>query len=381
MRKLMLWLVAFAAGSGAALFAQNITGSWQGALPGPQGKPGLRIVFKISRAADEKLNAVLYSIDQGGQPINASSASQQGSALKLAIAAIGGDYEGKMSADGNSISGTWSQGGQPLPLNLVRATPDIAWAIPEPPAPRKKMAADAKPVFDVATVKPSPPDAKGSSILVGNGGTNLFTTTNSSLKDLIIFAYGLHPRQVSGGASWIENERYDITAKPDQPGDPSMTQLQDMVQKLLVERFQLAFHREKKELSVYAITVAKTGSKLMKTEVAGNLPGFGGGPRGLVIRNSSMADFAGFLQNRIVDRPVVDQTSLPDRYDFTLKWQPDAGQQAQAGQPPAPPPTADAEPLPDLFAAFQQQLGLKLEATKAPVEVLVIDKVEKPSEN
>jgi uncharacterized protein (TIGR03435 family) len=94
-----------------------------------------------------------------------------------------------------------------------------------------------------------------------------------------------------------------------------------------------------------------------------------------------MGDFAIFLQSRIVDRPVVDQTELTDRYDFTLTWQPDSNQPAAAGQPAAPPPAADVDALPDLFTAFQKQLGLKLEATKAPVEVLVIDKVEKPSAN
>src|SRR5262249_2514240 len=148
----------------------------------------LRIVLKISRAADESLKATMYSIDQGGQPVNASTATQQGSALKLTISAIGGTYEGKLNADGDSITGTWSQGGGPgLPLNLVKATPSTEWAIPEPrPAP-KPMPADATPVFEVATIKPSAPDAQGRSILVGRGGTNLFTTTNTPLNDLIVF--------------------------------------------------------------------------------------------------------------------------------------------------------------------------------------------------
>jgi uncharacterized protein (TIGR03435 family) len=382
MKKLMMWIVVFAASAGGGLFAQNIAGTWQGSLPGPQGKQGLRIVLKISRADDEKLKGVLYSIDQGGQPINASAVSQQGGTLKMAVVAIGGDYEGKVSPDGNSITGTWTQGPQPLPLNLVRATAETAWTIPEPPPPPKMMPADAKPVFDVSTIKPSKPDARGTSILVGRGGSNLFTTTNTTLKDLITFAYGLHARQVSGGPAWIENERYDLTGKPDQAGVPNVSQLQAMVQKLLTERFGLTFHREKKELSVYAITVAKSGLKLNKTENStGNLPGFGGrGPGSIAVRNSNMADFAGFLQGRILDRPVVDQTALTDRYDFTLKWTPDTAQPPAPGQP-APPAVTDADAPPDLFAAFQQQLGLKLESTKAPVDVMVIDKVEKPSEN
>ena len=113
----------------------------------------------------------------------------------------------------------------------------------------------------------------------------------------------------------------------------------------------------------------------------GSLPGFGGrGPGNIGVQNSTMAEFAGFLQGRILDRPVVDQTALPDRYDFTLKWTPDAAQLAALG-PNAPPPSNDPEAPPDLFAAVQQQLGLRLESTKAPVEVLVIERAQKPSEN
>jgi uncharacterized protein (TIGR03435 family) len=268
-------------------------------------------------------------------------------------------------------------------MNLLRATTETAWAIPDPPPPPKLMAADAKPTFDVATIKPSNPDQPGQSILVGRGGGNLFTTTNSTLKDLIVFGYGLHPRQVVGGPSWMESDKYDVSGKPDTPGIPNVMQLQSMVQKFLTERFQLTFHREKRELSAYAITVAKTGLKIAKTEnVGGNLPGFGGrGPGSIAVRNSTMADFAFFLQSRILDRPVVDQTELSDRYDFTLKWTPDSPQGPPGPNPPAAAAPDTADPAPDLFTAFQKQLGLKIESTKAPIEVLVIDKVEKPSAN
>jgi uncharacterized protein (TIGR03435 family) len=380
MKKIPLCLFALAAASGA-LFGQNLTGSWQGSLQGPQGGPALRIVVKITRADDESLKATLYSIDQGGQPINASSATQQGSTLKLAIAAIGGNYEGKLGADGATITGTWSQAGAPAPLNLARATPETAWAIPEPAPPPKLMAAGANPSFEVATIKPSDPASQGASMLVGRGGGNLFTTTNSSLSDLITFAYGLHARQVTGGPAWMESDKFDVTAKPDQEGVPNVTQLRTMVQKLLVDRFQLTFHHDKKELSVYAITVAKTGPKMAKSQATGNLPGFGGrGPGNIGVRNTTMAEFAEFLQSRIVDRPVVDQSGLTDRYDFPLVWTPD-GAQTGAPKPDAPPAASNPDDPPDLFTAFQQQLGLKLEATKAPVDVFVIDKVEKPSAN
>lgn len=382
MKKLLLWMLALAAAPGGSLFGQNITGSWQGSLAGPAGQPPLRLVIKISRADDESLKAVLYSIDQGGQPINASSAVQQGTTLKIAVAAIGGNYEGKLSADGSSITGTWTQGGPtPAPMNLARATPETAWAIPEPPPPPKVMAKDANPSFEVATIKPSKPETQGKSMLVGRGGGNLFTTTNSTIGDLITFAYGLHARQLTGGPAWLDLDKYDVTGKPDQPGVPNVTQLRTMVQKLLVDRCQLTFHHEKKELSVYAITIAKTGLKISKSQSTGNLPGFGGrGPGNIAVQNSTMAEFAEFLQSSIVDRPAVDQTGLTDRYDFQLKWTPD-GLRAGAPDPNAPPAATNPDDAPDLFTAFLRQLGLKLESTKAPVDVMVIDRVQKPSEN
>lgn len=377
MKKLMLWAIALAALLGSAVQAQNIVGTWQGTLKGPQ--QDLRIVVKISTTEADKLSAVLYSIDQRTPAIPASTFTRDGSAVKMTVAALNGTYEGKVSGDGNSINGTWTQGGPLAPLNLVRATPETAWTIPDPPPPQKPMAADAKPSFEVATIKPSNPDTPGQSILVGRGGSNLFTTTNTTVSDLITFAYGIHVRQVTGGPGWLETEKYDLSAKPDQPGIPNADQVRTMLQKLLTERFELAFHRDKKELSAYTITLAKTGPKLTKSETGGNLPGFGGrGPGSIGVQNSTMAEFASFLQARILDRPVVDQTGLPGKFTFTLVWRPD--QLATPG-PNAPPLPADLESRSDIFTAFQEQLGLKLEATKAPVEVFVIERVEKPSAN
>jgi uncharacterized protein (TIGR03435 family) len=379
MKKLMLWFIALAAVP-AALFGQNVVGTWQGTLAPPGPRPPLRIVIKITRADNESLKAALYSIDQPSPPINASSISQNGTVLKIGIVALGGDYEGKLSSDGNTITGTFTQGG-PLPLVLTKATPATAWAIPEPPPPPKPMAANAKLAFEVATIKPSNPANPGQSILVGRGGSNMFTTTNTTLNDLIIFAYGVHQRQVVGAPAWVETEKYDLSAKPEQEGVPNPTQLRTMVQKLLEERFELKFHKDKKELAAFTLTVGKGGPKLNKNETGGNLPGFGGrGPGNIGVRNSTMEEFAGFLQARLVDRPVVDQTGLTDRYDFTIKWIPDQAQLAQV--PPGvtlPPPPEDAAP--DLFSAVSTQLGLKLESTKTPVEVMMIDKVAKPSEN
>jgi uncharacterized protein (TIGR03435 family) len=359
--------------------AQNIVGTWQGSLKvGPQE---LRTVVKIS-IDDDKPKAVFYSIDQQSPGFPSATFTKNGTAIKFTLPSINGSYEGTLSADGNSITGNWTQGA-PIPLNLTRATAATEWAIPEPPPPLKSMAADAAPSFEVSTIKPSKPDARFS-ILVNRSG--MFTTTNTSLSDLIKFAYDLHPRQISGGPGWVESEKFDITGKPDVSGMPNGKQLKMLVQKLLEERFQLSFHREKKELPVYAISVTKTGAKIAKSETDLNgLPGFaGGGPRGLLVRNATIEEFAHMLQANVLEKPVVDQTGFgPARYDFTIKWTPDAAR-AQAAAAAASTGTSVADnpdAPPDLFTAFQQQLGLKLESAMAPVDVIVIDRVEKPSAN
>jgi uncharacterized protein (TIGR03435 family) len=376
----MLWMIALAALSVSALHAQNIAGTWQGTLKvGPQD---VRTVFKIS-LEDDKLKAVLYVIDQSGQPITASAITRDGSTIKMTVAAIGGSYEGKLSADGNSIAGTWTVG-MPYSLSLVRATPETAWTIPEPPPPPVRMAANANPAFEVATIKPSDPNRPGKVFTVRGPDV---VTINTTLVDLVTMAYDLHRRQLTGLPAWAESDKYDITGRPESPGQPSVAQLKMMIQKLLTDRFQLTFHREKRELSVYAITVGKTGSKLTKSQSDPNsLPGlgFGRAPAGMIfnVRNATLAEVASVLQGNVLDKPVVDQTGLAEKYDFSLKFTPDPGQMAGFGPPagqPAPADNADAPP--DLFLAFQQQLGLRLESTKAPADVLVIDKVEKPSAN
>ena len=379
MQKLMLSLIALAVSSGA-LIAQNITGTWQGSLKaGPQE---LRIVIKISTTEADKLAAVLYSIDQRTPAIPATTFTRSGSTIKMTVAALNGSYEGRVSGDGNSIEGTWTQG-MPLPLTLVRATPETAWVIPDPPPPPKPMAADAKPGFEVATIKPSDPARPGKLFTVR--GQEVITI-NTTVSDLITMAYSLHPRQITGGPGWFESDKFDITGKPEVPGQPNVAQIKIMIQKLLADRFQLKFHTEKKELGVYAITVVKTGTKFTKSQADPNsLPGLFFGraqPSGMSfnVRNATISEVASVLQGNVLDKPVVDQTGLSEKFDFTLKFTPDPGQMTGLGGPP--PPAADSlDAPPDIYTAFQQQLGLKLENTKAPVDVIVIDRLEKPSEN
>ena len=222
-----------------ALLAQDhdITGTWQGTLHA--GKD-LRTVLKITKDGGT-LKGTFYSIDQGGQGIPLSSISLQGTTFKFAIAAINGTYEGKLAnTDATAITGFWSQGGpNPLALDLTLANDKTAWTIPEPPPPVVPMAADATPSFEVATIKPSKPDAPGKAF--GLRGRN-FSTLNTTLTDLITFAYDLQPRQITGGPAWMESDKYDLAAIPDKPGVPNTKQLKTMVEKLLTDRFQLKFH-------------------------------------------------------------------------------------------------------------------------------------------
>jgi uncharacterized protein (TIGR03435 family) len=356
-----------------AAYAQDATGIWQGTLQ--DGPRQLRVVFTISSEGGA-LKAVGRSIDQGGQPIGVTSVTRQGTTLKMAISTLNVTFEGKLSLDGKTIAGVWTQGTGTQPLMLERATPDTAWALPALPA---MMAANAPTTFEVATIKPSRPDTQGKGFFVRGREV---TTVNTSLIDLISFAYQVHPKQIVGSAPWLDADKYDVTGRPDAPGVPNPQQLRMLVQSLLADRFGLVFHREKRELSVYAITVLKTGAQVTRSE--GDPNGLGSmvfrGLGNLPVVNSSMADFASVMQSAVLDRPVVDQTGLSGRFDFTLKWTPEENQFGGLGIR-VPPPTNDPNAPPGLFTAIQEQLGLKLDAVKAPADVLVIDKVEKPSPN
>lgn len=377
MKKLILQVATLVAISGSSLLAQGLTGTWQGALKLPNGQE-LRTVVKIETTEKETLKGTFYSIDQKSPGIPTGPITLQGGTMKMPIPAIGGGFEGKLSADGKTIAGTFTQGG-PVPLTLTRSTPETEWTIPDAPAPVAPMKEEATPGFEVATIKPGRPEAQGKGFTMR--GREVITI-NTSVSDLITFAYDLHAKQIVGGPAWLESERFDITGVPDSPGRPNLKQFKLMVQKLLAERFQLAFHKDQKELLAYAVVVAKSGSKLAKSDAdPKSLPTLGFAGLGkLVARNAAIPEFAQVMQGSVLDRPVVDQTGLKDHFDFTLNWTPDQSQFVGLGLK-VPPPSDDPTLPPDLFAAIQQQLGLRLEATKAPVGVFVIDKVSRPSEN
>ena len=234
--------------------------------------------------------------------------------------------------------------------------------------------------FEVATIKQVEHDAKSGRFIVMQG-TNRFVARAYSLKLLIAAAYDLNPHAVIGGPAWMEEDRFDITALTPGESRPARPEQMAMLRNLLHDRFNLAFHREEKEFSIYELSQAKGGAKLKASAAPPDEPPalistvF---PEKIVLpaRNTTMTDFVAILQRAILDRPVVDKTGLTGRYDFDLEWAPDETQ--FGGEVPVAPSDAPSAPL---FTAIQQQLGLRLEATRGPVAALVVDKAEKPSPN
>ena len=378
MKKLMQSIVALSLLAGGILRAQDLTGNWQGIL---KSTNDLRMILVITKD-DARFQARLYSIDETPQPFRVSSISQQGATLKFAIDLNGTTYEGKLDPANTTITGTWTQGVTPQPLNFSRPTKETAWEIPAPPPPRKPMPADADPAFEVATIKPNHSGIMGLQALTFKGRT--FITDNSSLADLLMWAYSVQRKQIIGAPDWIDNDRYDISATPDHEGSPSADQVRVMIRKLLADRFQLKFHHDQRELSAFVLTVAKDGSKLKPSQPNGNLHGIGiqAAPTGALMfaNNAPIPAFTSFLQSLVFDRPVVDQTGLTGKYDITVTFTPDDS--LFNGQPiGVPKPAEGVEPAPNLFTAIQQQLGLKLTAEKTQVDVLTIDHVEMPSAN
>ena len=371
-----LWLLAALPG---ALLAEALEGTWQGTLIPPNQNDGIRLAFKIDKNGNA-YQGRFYNLANGRQ-LNLGAITLQGNAVKIAIPGNGMNYEGKIEADGNSITGTLTQGTQVAnPLPLKRATSETAWELPPPPTAPKPLPEGTKPEFEVGTIKPA-----GLSPGLGLNVTATELRAQSiSLAGLITFTFELHLTQVSGLPGWAETEGYEIVAKLPQGGDPSDVQIRTMLKNLMQSRFGLSFHTEKRELSVYTISIGKNGPagiKMVKNTTNGQRIGAQGLGR-TVFSGITMSDFAAQLQLRVLDRPVIDRTGLADRYDFTLNWRPDEFQfpRASAAQR-ASAVAAGADALPDLFTAVQEQLGLKLDATKALTDVLVIDKVSKPSEN
>jgi len=293
-----------------------------------------------------------------------------------------------------------------IPLLTVRTTGQA----PAQPGPQ----------FEVASIKPNKSGDNRVMMSVQPGGR--FTATNVTLRMMIRNAYQLQEFQITGGPSWIADERFDIVAKAEtgdqmgdpfraeQTGQPSRGQL--MIRALLAERFKLVVHNEEKEMPIYALVPARSDGKLGPQLKASEVdcaaivaaararggrgpigpppdPGRGGpppqcgiriGPGNMAVGGSPMSQVATSL-SMFAGRIVVDKTGLAGSYDFTLAWTPD--QMPGAGQrPPGAPEPPPIDPNgPSLFTAVQEQLGLKLDSQRGPVAMLVIDRAERPTEN
>ncbi|HWE51354.1 MAG TPA: TIGR03435 family protein [Bryobacteraceae bacterium] len=271
-----------------------------------------------------------------------------------------------------------------------------AVAFPQTPTP-------APAAFDVASIKPAAPGQRGRMIRSMQGGR--LSVNNMPIKELIQLAYKVQPFQIAGGPSWLGSDSWDIVAKPD--SDPGPNQIPQMLQGLLSDRFGLKFHKETRELPVYALVAAKAGEKtpglvefkdenctpLDPTKPPPPMPALGQqtagkGPCGRIMMGINRLDASGqtieqlaSMLSRTLGRQVVDKSGLTARYDIHLEWTPDETQMGQMQLPPdMPKPTFDPSG-PSIFTALQEQLGLKLESQKGQVEVFVIDHAEKPSDN
>jgi uncharacterized protein (TIGR03435 family) len=263
-----------------------------------------------------------------------------------------------------------------------------------------------RPEFEVASIKQS---AGGDGRFIGTGKSGGFDAKNTPLKNLIAEAYQVKTFQIYGGPAWLASDTYDITAKRDIEGrnaaetregfEAVWVDLMLRLQVLLEDRCSLKVHKETKELPVYVLTIAKSGLKLEPSNcvvVDSEHPATPapGQPRPKYCGNSGttrnglnavmtgygikMSDLLRWLSNS-TSRTVIDKTGYTEEFNARVEWTPDAGL-ARPGTDEKSTPAADTTG-PTIFTALQEQLGLKLESAKGPVEVLVIDHVEKPSAN
>jgi uncharacterized protein (TIGR03435 family) len=246
--------------------------------------------------------------------------------------------------------------------------------------------------FEVASIRPADPDSRNVSIgFTPGGGVSLI---NVDLKQAIAMAYNIQcgkncQQYISGGPGWINSQRFDIVAKAS--GEPeglsraaAVDRTRRRLQALLAERFQLVLRRETREMPVYALTIAKGGPKFKESTVGGENGGVRG-ERGHSIYENSRISMLVINLASMLGRHVTDRTGLNGRYDFTFDYTPDmlaGGMKGPGGAGDKPESAGPSEPSgPSIFTALQEQLGLKLESTRGPVEIFVIGRVEKPSEN
>ena len=233
--------------------------------------------------------------------------------------------------------------------------------------------------FGVASIKPARSGEvnRGFRRFVGGG----LDTVNITLKMLISFAYDLPADRILQGPSWLDSDGYDILAKPDpetgQKIDISRRAIRIRTQSLLADRFKLALHKETRQLTIFKLLVEKNGPKHLEA-AKGSTPDWVNNGHHLDCMAMTMELFAkGFLTDQM-RLPVIDQTGINGSFDFSMDWAPE---ERSPGRPEAEPSAASDQSGPSFLTALREQLGLKLESGKGPVEVLIVDHAQKPSEN
>jgi uncharacterized protein (TIGR03435 family) len=228
--------------------------------------------------------------------------------------------------------------------------------------------------FDVASIRPSTEETRNGMIKATPGGTG-YTAHNINVKTMISLMYKIPARQIKGGPDWLDSDRFDVEARADKPYN--LDDLHTMYQNLLVDRFNLKFHKETREGNVYALLQDTPGSKMRLNESPQNfnIPityAQDGTAVGLRVPMSYLAWWLGQqLQNQ--ERPVIDLTTLDKNYDFTLSFAPVL--------PPGVDTDKSPSDKPSLFEALKQQLGLKLVQQRGPVDYYIIDHLDRPSDN
>jgi uncharacterized protein (TIGR03435 family) len=253
--------------------------------------------------------------------------------------------------------------------------------------------------FEVASIKPNHSGDMRVGIAMEPGGR--FVATNVPVKMLILMAYQLKDNQLSGLPGWADGDRFDITAKPESGSGIKQDDERAMIQALLAERFKLTFHKETKELPIYALVVAKGGPKMepskgnadfgdetrARSADAGRGPGRGRGGQGIRMMRGEInganitVEMLADQLSRITGRSVIDKTGLSGSYDFNLKYTPEGNMPMPKGPDGAEAPSSSDAERPSIFVAVQEQLGLKLESQKGPVDLYIIERLEKPSDN
>ena len=249
------------------------------------------------------------------------------------------------------------------------------------PAAPAAAASSASPAFDVAVIRPNPSDMTGHSHIWSAASDGYIKAQNVTAMDLIRYAFNIPETRISGGPDWMRATKWDMEAKSDSAIDDQLRALdsakareqkQHMLQALLADRFGLKVHQETRQLPIYALVVAKGGPRFQPSKINGTT--VSNGSNQITVKGSDhtlalLAEQMSWSLGRI----VVDKTGLDGRYELSLKWTPDDA--------PGGTGTAPADTGPSIFTAIQEQLGLKLESQKGPVQILVIDRIETPSEN